>query len=174
MKLAHTILAGAALAVSMAGTASAADLLLGPPDPIYNSPLFDFEGLYVGGTGGVAASGGLFGTLGGVVGSNFAITDGIIIGGEFQADTYWNGGGYAGYDALGLARVGGFLSDNTMIYGDVGAGLMNNTAVYAFGGGVELALNDQLSVRGDLQGIGAFGTWPTTARATAGLLWHVN
>ena len=83
MKLAHTILAGAALAVSMAGTASAADLLLGPPDPIYNSPLFDFEGLYVGGTGGVAAS-------------------------------------------------------------------------------------------GDLQGIGAFGTWPTTAKATAGLLWHVN
>jgi outer membrane immunogenic protein len=174
MNLAHRILAGAALAVSMATSASAADLLV-TPDPIYNSPLFDFEGLYIGGTGGASLSGGtLFGNLGGVVGANFAITDGIIVGGEFQADTYWNGGGYAGYDVLGLARVGGFLADNTMIYGDVGAGLMNGTAVYAFGGGVELALTEQLSVRGDLQGIGAFGGGPTTAKATAGLLWHIN
>jgi outer membrane immunogenic protein len=61
-----------------------------------------------------------------------------------------------------------------MIYGDVGAGLMNGAAVYAFGGGVELALTEQLSVRGDLQGIGAFGGGPTTAKATAGLLWHIN
>jgi outer membrane immunogenic protein len=174
MKLAHSIVAGAALAVSMAATsASAADLLV-TPDPIYDSPLFNFEGLYLGGTGGVALSGGVFGTLGGVAGANFAITDGIIVGGEFQFDTYWNGGGYAGYDALGLARVGGFLADNTMIYGDVGAGLMNGAPVYAFGGGVELALTDQLSARGDLQGIGAFGGVPTMAKATAGLLWHIN
>jgi outer membrane immunogenic protein len=173
MKLAHRLMAGAALAVCLATSASAADLLV-TPDPIYDSPLFNFEGLYLGGTGGGALSGTLFGTLGGVVGANFAITDGIIIGGEFQADTYWNAGGYAGYDALGLARVGGFLADNTMIYGDVGAGLMNGTAVYAFGGGVELALTDQLSTRGDIQAIGAFGGVPTTAKATAGLLWHIN
>jgi outer membrane immunogenic protein len=171
MKIAH-LLAGAALAVSLASAASAADLLV-TPDPIYDSALFDFEGLYVGGTAGGAVSGGLYGTLGGVVGSNFAITDGIIVGGEFQFDTYWNGG-FAGYDALGLARVGGFVSDNTMVYGDVGAGLVNGTAVYAFGGGVELALTDQLSARGDLQGIGAFGTLPSTAKGTAGLLWHIN
>ena len=51
MKLAHSLLAGAALAVSMTSAAHAADLLT-PVDPIYSSPLFDFEGLYVGVQGG--------------------------------------------------------------------------------------------------------------------------
>ena len=174
MNLAHRILAGAALAVSMAASASAADLLV-TPDPIYDSPLFDFEGLYLGGTGGASLSGGsLFGNLGGVVGANFAITDGIIAGVEFQGDTYWGGGGFAAYDALALGRIGGFVSDNAMIYGDLGAGVLNGTPVYAFGGGVELAMTDQISVRGDLQGLGAFGATPSVAKATVGLLWHLN
>jgi outer membrane immunogenic protein len=171
MKLAHRILAGAALAVSMAGGASAADLLV--PHPIYESPLLDFEGLYIGGTAGLGMGPGAFATLGGVAGANFAVTDGIIVGGEFQFDTFWNGG-FVGYDALGLGRVGGFLADNTMIYGDLGAGIRNGAAVYALGGGVELALNDQLSVRGDIQGLGNFGAMPSTAKVTAGLLWHLN
>ena len=176
MKFAHSLLAGAALAVSMASAASAADLLIsGPADPIYSSSLFNFEGLYVGGTGGGALTGGsLYGTLGVVVGANFAITDGIIAGVEFQGDTYWGGGGYAAYDALALGRVGGFLSDNTMVYGDLGAGLLNGSAVYAFGGGVEMAMTDSLSVRGDVQGIGLFGGTPSVAKATVGLLWHLN
>jgi outer membrane immunogenic protein len=173
MKLAHKLLAGAALAVLTASAAPAADLLT-PVDPIYNSPLFDFEGLYVGGTGGGAyASGTLYGTLGVVVGANFAVTDGIIAGVEFQGDTYWNGG-YAAYDALALGRLGGFVSDNAMIYGDLGAGVLNGAPVYAFGGGVELAMTEQLSVRGDLQGLGVFGGTPSVAKATVGLLFHVN
>lgn len=173
MKLAQTLLAGAALAVLTASAASAADLL-GPVDPIYDSPLFDFEGLYVGATGGGAFTGTMYGTLGVVVGANFAITDGIIAGVEFQGDTYWTGAGYAAYDALALGRVGGFVADNTMIYGDLGAGVLNGTPVYAFGGGVEMAMTDQLSVRGDLQGLGAFGGAPSAAKATVGLLWHLN
>jgi outer membrane immunogenic protein len=173
MKLAHKLLAGAALAVLTASAASAADLL-GPVDPIYSSPLFDFEGLYVGATGGGAMNGGtLYGTLGVVVGANFAITDGIIAGVEFQGDTYWNGG-YAAYDALALGRVGGFVSDNAMLYGDLGAGVLNGTPVYAFGAGVELAMTEQISVRGELQGLGNFGAMPSTGKATVGLLWHIN
>jgi opacity protein-like surface antigen len=173
MKFAHTLLAGAALAVLTASAASAADLLT-PVDPIYSSPLFDFEGLYIGATGGGAFTGAGYGTLGVVVGANFAVTDGIIAGVEFQGDTYWNGGGYAAYDALALGRIGGFVSDNAMLYGDLGAGVLNGTPVYAFGGGVELALAEQVSVRGDLQGIGAFGATPSVAKATVGLLWHLN
>jgi outer membrane immunogenic protein len=173
MKLAHKFLAGAALAVLAASAAPAADLLT-PVDPIYNSPLFDFEGLYVGGTGGGAYTAGtLYGTLGVVVGANFAVTDGIIAGVEFQGDTYWNGG-YAAYDALALGRLGGFISDNAMLYGDLGAGVLNGAPVYAFGGGVELAMTEQLSVRGDLQGLGLFGGTPSVAKATVGLLFHVN
>ena len=174
MKLAHTLLAGAALAVSISSAASAADLLA-PADPIYSSQLFDFEGLYIGATGGGAvAGGGGYGTLGVVVGANFAVSDGIVAGVEFQGDTYWNGGGYAAYDALALGRIGGFVSDNTMLYGDLGAGVVNGAAVYAFGAGVELGLAEQVSVRGELQGLGNFGASPSIGKATVGLLFHLN
>jgi outer membrane immunogenic protein len=172
MKLANTILAGAALAVLSASVAPAADLLT-PVDPIYDSPLFDFEGLYIGATGGGAYAGGPYGTLGVVVGANFAVTDGIIAGVEFQGDSYWNGG-FAAYDALALGRIGGFVSDNAMIYADLGAGMLNGTTVYAFGGGVELGVTDQISVRGDVQGLGVFGSTPSVAKATVGLLFHIN
>ena len=174
MKFSRTLLASAALAVLTASTASAADILT-PVDPIYESPLFNFEGLYVGATGGGAfRAGAPYGTLGVVVGANFAVTDGIIAGVEFQGDTYWNGAGYSAYDALALGRVGGFVSENAMVYGDLGAGVLNGTTVYAFGGGVELAMTDQISVRGDLQGLGAFGAMPSVGKATVGLLWHLN
>ena len=173
MKIAHSLLAGAALAVAMASAANAADLLK-PADPIYSSPLFNFEGLYIGGSaGGALSSGTGYGTLGVVVGANFAVSDGIMAGVEFQGDAYWNGG-FTAYDALALGRIGGFVSDNTMLYGDLGAGFLNNTAAYALGGGAEMALTDQLSLRGDLQFIGPFGGLPSTAKATAGLLWHLN
>jgi outer membrane immunogenic protein len=173
MKLAHTLLAGAALAVSMS-TAHAADLLATPVDPIYSSPLFDFEGLYLGVQGGGAFSSGIpYGLLGVVVGANFAVTDGIIAGVEFQGDGYYNGG-FTAYDALALGRVGGFVSENAMLYGELGAGLLNSTPVYALGAGVELAVADQLSVRGELQGLGGFGALPSVGKATVGLIWHVN
>lgn len=175
MKFAQTLLAGAALAVLTATVAPAADLLLAPVDPIYDSALFDFEGLYLGATGGGSlAGGGLYGNLGVVIGANFAVTDGIIAGVEFQGDTYWNGGGYAAYDALALGRIGGFVSDNTMIYADLGAGILNGATVYAFGGGVEMGVTEQVSVRGDIQGIGFFGGAPSVAKATVGVLFHIN
>jgi outer membrane immunogenic protein len=174
MKFAHSLLAGAALAVTMATSASAADLLQ-PADPIYSSPLFNFEGLYAGvDAGGSLASGGLYGNVGVVVGANFAVTDGILAGLEFQGDTYWNGSGFQAYDALGLGRIGGFISDNAMLYGDLGAGVLNNSAVYAFGGGVEFGLSSQISLRGDLQGIGSFGSAPSVGKATVGLIFHMN
>ena len=173
MKLAHTILTGAVLAVSMASAAHAADLLK-PADPVYSSPLFNFSGFYVGGTAGGAISGGTgYGTLGVVTGANFAVSDGIIAGVEFQGDAYYNGG-FTSYDALALGRVGGFVADNTMLYGDLGAGFKGGTAVYALGGGAEMAVTDQLAVRGDLQGLGGFGAFPSTAKATVGLVWHMN
>ena len=173
MNYAHSLLAGAALAVSMASAASAADLLK-PADPIYSSPLFNFEGLYIGGTAGGALSSGIgYGTLGVVVGANFAVSDGIMAGVEFQGDAYWNGG-FTAYDALAFGRVGGFVADNTMLYVDVGAGFLNGSAAYALGGGAEMALTDQLGLRGDLQFIGAFGALPSTGKATVGLMWHIH
>jgi outer membrane immunogenic protein len=174
MKFARTLMLGTAAALLSTVSVQAADLLAGPADPIYSSPLFDFEGFYVGATGGLATSGSLYGTLGVVVGSNFAVTDGIIVGGEFQGDLYFNGGGVSAADALALGRVGGFVSDNTMIYGELGLGIAGSSSVYAVGGGVEMAVTDQLAVRGELQGLGGFGAMPSIAKATGGLIWHLN
>lgn len=173
MKRAHILFAGAALAVMLGSAAQAADLLT-PADPIYSSSLFNFEGLYVGGTAGVAVNGGFTGTIGGVVGANFDVTDGIVAGVEFQGDAYFNGGGFTAYDALALGRVGGFIADNTMLYGDLGGGAVNGAAAYAFGGGLETAMTDQMAIRGDIQGIGAWGAAPSVGKATVGLIFHMN
>jgi len=171
MKLARTLIAGAALVIASASAAGAADLLKPvPADPIYSSSLFNFDGLYVGGTAGLSSWGT---SVGVVVGSNFAVTDGIIIGGEFQGDIYFNSGVTA-YDALALGRVGGFIADNVMLYGDAGMGLLNSSPVYALGIGAEMGLGGNLGVRGDLQGLGAFGASPSGTRATVGLMWHMN
>jgi len=171
MKLARILFAGAALAIATASVANAADLLKPvPADPIYSSPLFNFDGLYVGGTAGLSSWGT---SVGVVVGSNFAVTDGIVVGGEFQGDIYFNSGVTA-YDALALGRVGGFIADNVMLYGDAGAGLVNSSPVYAIGIGAEMGLGGSLGVRGDLQGLGSFGSGPSAARATVGLMWHMN
>ncbi len=173
MKLAHSLLAGAALAGFLSGSAAAADLLTSI-DPIYSSPLFNFEGLYVGVQGGGAfESGTPYGLIGVVIGSNFAVTNGIIAGLEFQGDAYYNGG-FTAYDALALGRVGGFLSENTMIYGQLGAGITNVSPVYVVGLGAEMALTGQLGARAEVQGLGGFGAMPSTAKATVGLLWHLN
>jgi len=173
MKLTLSMLAGGAAALAFASAANAADLLK-PADQIYSSPLFNFEGLYAGvqGGGGFHSSG-TYGTIGVVVGSNFAVTNGIILGGEFQGDTYFKSGATA-FDALALGRAGGFITDNILLTGDMGLGVVDTTPVYALGGAAEMGLGNNVSVRGDLQFLGQWGASPTATRATAGLLWHMN
>ena len=173
MKFALKLLAGAALAVSFGTAAQAADMLQ-PADPIYNSPLFNFEGFYVGGTAGVTGSNTVYGNLGVVVGNNFQVTDGIIIGPEFQGDVYWTGNGWTAYDALAFGRIGGFITDNILLTGDAGLGFLNGAPVYAFGGAAETSLTGNLSLRGDVQAISFFGHAPSAVRATAGLMFHLN
>lgn len=175
MKLALTLLTGAALALAAASAAHSADLLKAPPvDPIYSSPLFNFDGFYVGATAGLASySNTGYGSVGVVVGSNFAVTDGIVVGGEFQGDMYFNGG-ISAFDALALGRVGGFISDNVMLYGDVGAGMVDTTPVYALGIGAEMGLSGNIGLRGEAQTLGQFGSSPGAGRATVGVLWHMN
>jgi outer membrane immunogenic protein len=108
MKPTHSILAGMTAAILSASSAQAADLLVGGfeggVDPIYSSPLFNFEGFYVGATGGgaIVPGPGIVGTIGVVAGANFEVSDAILAGVEWQGDTLWNGGGFVGFDALFL------------------------------------------------------------------------
>ena len=80
MGIKRILVAGVVAAGAMVSTAQAADLLVGGLDPVYNSPLFNFEGFYVGGTAGAGAfpGPGLVGTVGVVAGANFAVSDAIL------------------------------------------------------------------------------------------------
>ena len=176
MKLNRSLLAGVAAASLLVSGAEAADLVIGGLDSIYDSPLFNFEGFYAGGTAGAAAFPGLglAGTVGVVAGANFAMTDAFLAGVEFQGDALWNGGGFIGFDALFLGKLGGYLSDESIIYGTGGGGWIAGTPSYAIGAGIEAAIAEQLSVRGEALATGSWGAWPNGGKATVGVLWHMN
>lgn len=134
--------------------------------------LSPFEGIYAGGyVGGVMDPSAAW-TLGGVAGANFAITDGFVAGVEAQAGITLDTS--TSIDALMLGHLGYEANDQVMVYGAMGAGIINGVGSYAVGGGAEMIATDQLGIRGELLGTGAWGGGPKAARATAGVIWHVQ
>jgi outer membrane immunogenic protein len=166
LALASSALAGGAAAQSSGFMA----------DPIYNSPLFNFEGFYAGVQGGAAwlAAPGVVGTVAAVAGVNFAINDAMLAGIEFQGGASINGTGVTGVDAMLLAHLGGYLTNDLMAYAALGGGLVNSVGSYALGGGLEYPIADQLSVRAEILGTGTWGAMPNGVRAGAGVLFHMN
>jgi outer membrane immunogenic protein len=173
MRVTHSLLFGLAAACTIASAAHAQDF---PADPIYDSPLFNFEGFYAGAQlGGAALPGpGIVGSVGAVAGANFTLTDAFVAGLEFQGDMLFNGAGYAGLDALLLGHFGGYVGQDLMVYGAAGFGALNGVGSYAFGAGIEAPLMDQVSARGEILGTGTWGVAPNGAKVTGGLLWHMN
>lgn len=131
-----------------------------------------FEGVYVGGYAGGIMNPGATATLGVAAGANFAVTDGIMVGAEAQGGAAF--GTTTTYDAMMLGHLGYEIDDQVMIYGALGSGLINGTGSYAVGGGAEAVVMDQLGVRGELLGTGAWGGGLNATKATAGILWHVQ
>ncbi len=176
MRNIRSLLLGVAAAGILANGAQAADLLVNGADPIYDSQLFNFEGFYVGATlgAGTFPAPGVVGVVGAVAGANFALTDAFLAGVEFQGDVLWNGSGFVGFDALFLGKFGGYLSDDMVVYGTGGGGLVDGVGSYALGAGIEMAVMEQLSVRGEALATGSFGVWPDGGKATVGVLWHMN
>jgi outer membrane immunogenic protein len=175
MTFTKSLMLGVAAAALMTSGAQAADLLM-PADQIYDSALFNFEGFYAGATAGLGAFPGPGGNgmIGVVVGANFAITDAFLTGVEFQGDALWNGAGFYGFNALFLGKLGGYLSDDMLVYGTAGGGWVANTPSYGLGAGIEMAVADQLSVRGEGMVTGAWGGGFSGGKITAGLLWHLD
>lgn len=166
----------AAVVVTAAAAATGAAAQNFATDPIYDSPLFNFEGFYAGvQLGGANVPGpGFVWTAGVVAGVNFALNQAILGGLEFQGGASFNGTGMTGADVLLLGHVGGYVTDQLMVYGALGAGWVNSAGSYAFGAGVEMPLTDQISVRGEVLGTGTWGASPNGARASAGVLFHMN
>ena len=113
------------------------------------------------------------GTVGIVAGVNFAMSDMILAGLEFQGGVMWPDSDWD-WEAYALGRVGVTVSDGIMAYGAAGLGRASGAGVYAFGGGVEVAAFDPISVRGEILGVGEWGEGPSAAKATAGVLFHFN
>jgi hypothetical protein len=109
-----------------------------------------------------------------MAGANFSINDALLAGVEFQADAYVDTTGLRGWDALFLGHFGGYITDSAIIYAAAGAGTTDKSMVYALGVGVEAAVGDQLSARGEVLALAPWGSMPTGAKATLGLIWHVQ
>ena len=182
---------GVAAAALLAGGAQAADLIIPTtPQPIYEAAGFDWEGLYVG-----VRAGGQFtssttdyanyplnttsGVLGAAVGVNFIPVDPFLIGAEVTGDYIWNNAFSTGEFFANL-RAGAVVTDSVLVYAIGGLGTNNRTGfsegVYQLGAGVELAVTDSVTVRGELVGQGDFDgandAFFEGAMATGGVFYH--
>ena len=184
---------GVAAAALLAGGAQAADLIIPTtPQPIYEAAGFDWEGLYVGVRAGgqfTGDSASLYsgvpinttsGVLGGVVGVNFIPVDPFLIGAEVTGDYLWNSSGTNSSEFFANLRAGAVVTDSVLVYAIGGVGTNNranvNTGVYQMGAGVELAVTDSVTVRGELVGQGDFDgaadPFFESAKATVGVFYH--
>lgn len=187
---------GVSAAALMVGGAQAADLIIPTtPQPIYAPAGFDWEGLYVGARLGgqfVGANAGTYanvtnnttyGVVGAAVGVNFIPMDPVLLGVEVTADYMWNTTAAVTNSGEFFAnlRAGAIVTDNALIYALGGVGFNNTAAgsvgVYQLGGGVEFAVNDVITVRGEVVGQGDFATeagdtFFESAKATVGVFYH--
>ena len=172
-----------AVTVALLSTAavSAADLIIPTtPEPIYEAGGFSWEGLYAGVRGGgqwfTAAT---YGVVGGVVGFNYLATDSFLLGAEVTSDYTWNDFNRGGEFFLN-ARGGVVVSDAALVYALGGTGFYtsggNYIGLYQLGGGVEFAVTDAISLRGEVVGQGSFttniGRFFDSAKATVGVSYN--
>lgn len=184
---------GVAAAALMVGGASAADLIIPTtPQPIYEAAGFDWEGLYAGvrlggqfvGTSAPGFANQVnnttYGVIGGAVGVNFLPVDPILVGAEVTADYIWGNNVTSSGEFFANLRVGAVVTDAALVYAIGGLGVSNtnnvSTGVFQLGGGVEFAVTDAVTVRGELVGQGNLdnngGDFFKAAKATVGVFYH--
>ncbi|WIY54432.1 hypothetical protein O9Z70_07910 [Devosia sp. YIM 151766] len=193
----RSIAIGVSAAALMVGGAQAADLIIPTtPQPVYTPAGFDWEGLYIGARLGgqfVGANGyagfdvdpsTTYGVVGAAVGVNFIPVDPILLGVEVTGDYQWGGTTVtSSSEFFANLRVGAVVTDNALVYALGGIGFNNTSAggsqgVYQLGGGVEFAVTDAITVRGEIVGQGDFESAAATdsffesAKATVGVFYH--
>lgn len=178
----RSLILGASLAVIGSVAAQAADLIIPTtPAPIMESAGFSWDGLYVG-----ARAGGdwdnasnSYGVVGAVVGANFIVADPFLIGAEVSADYVWNNTVSSG-DFFANLKAGAVVTDSVLVYAIGGVGTTSaagtNRGVYQLGGGVEVAVSDAITIRGEVVGLGDFDgaadPFFEEAKATVGVFYH--
>ncbi|WP_082511543.1 outer membrane protein, partial [Devosia sp. Leaf420] len=161
------------------------------PQPIYESAGFSWDGLYagvraggqfVGNTAGQAYASQVnnttYGVIGGVVGVNFLPMDPLLLGVEVTGDYLWSNNVTSSGEFFANLRAGAVVT--VYAIGGVGVSTANNasTGLYQLGGGVEVAVTDVITVRGEVVGQGDFTNTGAadpffeTAKATVGVFYH--
>jgi len=184
---------GVAAAALMVGGAHAADLIIPTtPQPIYQAAGFDWEGMYAGVRVGGQFTGTnvpgfanqinntTYGVVGAAVGVNFIPVDPILIGAEVTGDYLWGNNVTSSSEFFANLRVGAVVTDAALVYAIGGLGVSNannvSTGVFQLGGGVEFAVTDAVTVRGELVGQGNLnnngGDFFKAAKATVGVFYH--
>ncbi len=180
MKILVAALAAGALAV--ATNAQAADVSMPMmPGPVVvavpaPSPAFDWSRFYVGAIGGVyLASDPLefySGRVTGIVGKGFTIGQRLVVGGEVQAGLYDFSD--PAFEMYGLGRAGVLLGERVLVFTLGGIGWDSGNWALVGGGGVEVALGANLSLRGETMLYWGFGDGlaPGYVWLSGGLAWR--
>ena len=187
----RTLLIGVSIAALGTAAASAADLIIPTtPQPIYEAAGFDWEGLYIGARAGgqwvgtnnyaLTTPSTTYGVVGLAAGVNFIPVDPFLLGVEVTGDYVWNGNNSGGEFFANL-RAGAVVTDAALIYAIGGVGVNtiggNSEGVYQLGAGVEFAVTDVVTVRGEVVGQGDFSSaagdqFFEAAKATVGVFYH--
>lgn len=182
LKTASSVLA---LTVLLSSATYAADLYV-PIDsePVYYEPGFDWSRAYAGitftGEFEVDGDDTYFGG-GGQLGANYVVGDNYVLGVEGQALVITDGEDDTYYQLFVLGRAGVLITPEALLYGVVGVGYENEfdssddgDFAYQLGAGVELAVTEDISLRGQLTGYGYFGDDNAFdyAKATIGINFH--
>lgn len=193
----RALLVGLSALALTAGAAQAADLYIPTtPQPIVESAGFDWEGMYAGVHAGalfypdeetseigpLAVVGSDYGTLGIVglhLGVNSLISSNMLLGvegtAEYLFDDYYD---YAQFMLNG--RVGFLATESLLLYALAGVGVEysfyweDTRGIYQLGVGAELAVADNISLRGQVAGIGLFDSDDLFdgTKATIGISFH--
>jgi len=139
-------------------------------------PAFDWSRLYVGAIGGIWLETdpiALYsGRVAAIVGKGFTIGERLVVGVELQAGIY----DFTDptLEVFGLGRAGLLFGERVLAYGIGGIGWEATAWAFVAGGGVEVALGDRLSLRGETMAYWEFGNGPIPGyiSLTGGLAWH--
>lgn len=192
----RALLVGLSALALTAGAAQAADLYIpSTPQPIVESAGFDWEGMYAGIQGGalfypedesspmmieaISSNYGTLGVIGVHIGVNTLVSSNVLAGIEGTAEYLFEDyGDYAQFLLNG--RVGFLASESLLLYALAGVGVEysfdyeDTRGIYQLGVGAELAVADNISLRGQIAGLGIFDSDDLFdgTKATIGISFH--
>lgn len=145
------------------------------PVPVYNTDQFDWNRIYLGVFGSTQDYSGTWEYGGGILAGINTQFDFYLFGGEIAISGLGDGTNSRAYGQI-LGRGGLVVTDDAVLYGAVGYGVDLSAAPDAHwlvGGGLEYAITDAISLRGQyLHGFAATGSSTDTNQVTIGVNYH--